>query len=899
MNDVTESRFTGLIRRVLKKINRNAERLHTMAELLDVAPNSITIHDFEGNLLYVNRKTLELHGYNEKNEFLALNVHQLDVPESEALIAERMNLIEEKGEASFEVRHFRKDGSVFPLLVYAKKTRWHGQPALMSIATDISEHKKAETALRMSEDRFRLLFENAPIPYQSLDEQGNFIEVNKAFLQVLGYQREELIGRNFGDFTHPDYAIYFKENFPIFKSIGEILGVEFEMLKKDGSTILVYFNGKIQRDSAGRFQRTHCVFHDITEQRKTEDALRENEQKYRSLLEGLPDIVMRFDQDGRHLFVSGNISRVIDTPPEGIIGRTHRELGFSEDFCRFWEKTLQKVFNSGVPYETETSLESKHGPMIFNWRLQPEFNLQGDVTSVLSIARDITQYRQVERNYHMLFHEMLSGFALHEIILNPQGKPVDYRYLAVNPAFEKMTGLKAEEVIGKTVMEVLPETEHYWIETFGQVAITGSPATFENYTAELQKFFHVSSFSPAPNQFACLIRDITEQKEMEVRIRQKEKMESIGRLAGGIAHDFNNMLSVILGHVQVMLEDTGSDMSTRQAFESIEQAAQRSAELTSQLLGFARKQIVSPKTIDLNRSVESMIRMLRRIVGENIDLNWIPGIDLWTVKLDPVQLDQILMNLTANARSAISGKGEIIITTANASLDQHYMDEHPELPGFVPGEYVMLALSDNGCGMDREMQKQIFDPFFTTREVGQGTGMGLATVYGIIKQNNGFIYVDSEPGQGTVFTVYFPRQTKPDTSPEETAPPVTVPSVWETVLLVEDAPEVLEMCRMMLTKLGYKVLPAGTPAEALRLAEEYKGDIQLMICDVIMPEMNGAELTKQLTPLRPDIKCLFMSGYTADIIASQGVLEEGMNFIEKPFTKKALETKIREIFNQE
>ena len=877
-----------------------AERLHTMAELLDIAPNSITIHDLEGQLLYVNRKTLDLHGYDNEQEFMALNLHQIDVPESKALITERMQLIEEQGEASFEVRHFRKDGTVFPLLVYVKKTRWHGRPALMSIATDITERNQAEAALRESEERWQFALEGAGDGLWDWDPTTNAVFFSRQWKAMLGFKDHEISNKleEWDKRLHPDdrERCYADLNRHLSGETTTYTN-EHRLLCKDGSYKWILDRGKVMsRTPKGQPQRVIGIHTDITERKHIDEALRENEQKYRTLIEGLPDIVMRFDRRGRHLFVSENISRVLDIPADRFTGKTHRELGFSELQCRFWEDALQKVFSNGTAHETEFTFESKKGAMVFNWRLQPELNLRGEVASVLSIARDITKYRQAEQNYHMLFQEMLSGFAQHEIIVNDEGQPVDYRYLTVNPAFEKMTGLKADDLIGKTVLEVMPDTEPYWIKTFGQVALTGTPTTIENYSAEIQKHFHVSAFRPAPRQFACIVRDITAQKKLEAQIRQTEKMESIGRLAGGIAHDFNNMLSVILGHAQNLLEEAGSDMKTRLALEAIEQAAQRSAELTSQLLGFARKQIVSPRILDLNGSVEKMIRMLRRIVGENIALSWRPGPDLWPVKIDPSQLDQILVNLVSNARSAVSGKGKIIITTVNASLDASYMDGRP---GLISGEYVLLAVSDNGCGMDREMQRQIFDPFFTTREVGQGTGMGLATVYGIVKQNKGFIYVDSEPGTGTVFTVYLPRQTQPDGFLEEPIAVDPVPNFWKTVLLVEDAPQVLEMCRLMLEKLGYTVLPAATPAEALRLAKEYESEIDLLICDVIMPEMNGAELAGQLTRLLPDIKCLFMSGYTADIIAGQGVLEEGMNFIEKPFTKKALEAKIRDIFKHE
>ncbi len=869
------------------------ERIRTMAELLDIAPNSILIHDFDGKIMYANRKTLELHGYEDEKEFMSLNLHQIDVPESEALIAERMRRIEEKGEASFEVQHFRKDGTVFPLLVYGKKAFWQGKPVLLSVSTDITERKQAENDLRLSEDRFRLLFENAPVAYQSLDETGQFIEVNRAFLDTLGYQREEMIGKNFGDFLHPDYVDHFRENFPRFKAVGEILGVEFEMRKKDGSTILVHFNGKIQRDRTGRFKRTHCVFRDITEQKRAETALRENERKYRTLVEALPDIILRFDRDFRHVFVSENVDTVVDIPAERFIGRTHRELGFAEDQCRFWERALEKVFTTAEIFETEFTFDGKQGPMVFNWRLLPETDLQGNVASILSISRDITAQRRIESNYQMLFREMLSGFAQHEIIINDHNKPIDYRFLAVNPAFEDLTGLKAEDVIGKTVLEVIPDTELYWIEIYGQVALTGVPVTFENYSAEIQKYVHVSAFRPAPNQFACIFRDITKEKQLEEQIRQTEKMESIGRLAGGIAHDFNNMLSVILGHVNVLLEDTHPDIKTRLALESIEQAAERSADLTRQLLGFARKQVASPRTIDLNEAVEYMLRMLRRIVGENIELAWRPGESLWPVKIDPSQLDQIMVNLVANARKAIVDKGEVIITTANTSLKPDHLDGRSDP---VIGEYVMLAISDNGCGMDREMQAHVFDPFFTTSEVGQGVGMGLATVYGIVKQNNGYIYVDSEPDRGSLFTIYFPRQTARTSEAEKPAETIPAPVEWETVLLVEDDQAILEMCRMMLERLGYAVLTAKTAVEAIDIAKTYPEDIHLLITDVIMPEMNGSELADRLGEIRPDLKCLFMSGYTADIIAGQGVLSEDMPFISKPFTKKDLDAKIRDIF---
>ncbi len=392
--------------------------------------------------------------------------------------------------------------------------------------------------------------------------------------------------------------------------------------------------------------------------------------------------------------------------------------------------------------------------------------------------------------------------------------------------------------------------------------------------------------------------DITERKRAEAeadklqsQLTQVQKMESVGRLAGGIAHDFNNMLGVILGYTELVLKQVGADQPIYPALQGIQQAAQRSADLTRQLLAFARKQTVAPKVLDLNETVASMLNMLRRLIGENIDLVWLPGKSLRSIKMDPSQIDQILANLCINARDAIGVAGKVTIETDNVFVDETYCAGHA---GFVPGEYVLLALSDNGRGMDRETLSHLFEPFFTTKEMGKGTGLGLATVYGIVKQNNGFISVYSEPCQGTTFKMYLPRYLpKGDRSPEPGAAK-TAATRHETILLVEDEPMILEMTKVMLEHQGYTVLPAVSPGEAIRLAREHVGEIHLLMTDVVMPEMNGRDLARNLLSLYPDLKLLFMSGYTADVIAHHGVLDEGIHFIQKPFSMKDLDGELRE-----
>jgi CheY-like chemotaxis protein len=368
-------------------------------------------------------------------------------------------------------------------------------------------------------------------------------------------------------------------------------------------------------------------------------------------------------------------------------------------------------------------------------------------------------------------------------------------------------------------------------------------------------------------------------------------MEAVGRLAGGVAHDFNNMLGVILGHAEMAMTRADPSHPFYDDFEEIRKAAQRSADLTRQLLSFARRQIISPVVLDLNDTVEGMLKMLRRLIGENIDLAWQPGAGLPPVKIDPSQIDQMLANLCINARDAIAGMGRLTIETGNTNFDDRFCADHD---GLAPGEYVMLAISDDGCGMDRQTIENIFEPFFTTKEMGHGTGLGLATVYGIVKQNKGLIIVYSEPGKGTTFKIYLPAQKEQDAeAPEKNAANV-IRSRGETVLLVEDEPAQRDVGKLLLESLGYKVIESGSPHEVILLAKEHAGEISLLLTDVVMPEINGRDLAERLQSIIPGIKCLFMSGYTADVIAQHGVLEEGAHFIQKPFSRMNLAAKIRE-----
>ena len=395
-----------------------------------------------------------------------------------------------------------------------------------------------------------------------------------------------------------------------------------------------------------------------------------------------------------------------------------------------------------------------------------------------------------------------------------------------------------------------------------------------------------------------VLTDITQRKQAEAewkklqdQLTQAQKMESVGRLAGGVAHDYNNMLSVIMGYAELALDKVKPGEPLHDDLTEILTAARRSADITRQLLAFARQQTIAPKIIDLNQTIKYMLKMLRRLIGEDIKLTWLPGTDLGKIKIDPSQIDQILANLCVNARDAITGVGKITIETKAIRFDKAYCDSHA---GFIPGEFIMLAVSDDGSGMDKEIHDRIFEPFFTTKKIGEGTGLGLSTVYGIVKQNNGFINVYSEPGKGTTFRIYLSHHSGPAVEPCREEIREIPLSRGETILLVEDEASILKLTEKILRDLGYSVLSIASPLKALGLAKDYREKIHLLITDMILPEMNGKDLAQHIQSVYPEIKVLFMSGYTANVVAHHNVLEAGVCFLQKPFSIKDLAVKVRE-----
>ena len=475
----------------------------------------------------------------------------------------------------------------------------------------------------------------------------------------------------------------------------------------------------------------------------------------------------------------------------------------------------------------------------------------------------------------------------------------DGQILDANPALIAMLGFEgADELLGRNLVRDVyrdPEQREYLLECFG----TGR--SFDKVEAEWTRqdgSAMVVRLSARPIRetaktmsFEFYAEDITEQRALEQQLRQAQKMEAVGRLAGGIAHDFNNLLMVISGYCEFLLDGLGPEPSLRGCAQEIANAADRATSLTRQLLAFSRKQLLTPKVLDLNAVVSENLKMLPRLIGEDIELATLPAEALGKVKADPGQIEQVVMNLVVNARDAMPSGGKLTIETANVTLDEAYARRHP---GVVPGEYVMLAISDTGIGMDQETQSHIFEPFYTTK--GQkGTGLGLSMVYGIVKQSGGYIWVYSELGHGTTFKVYLPRVGEAEEKPALEPALAGAPSGHETILVVEDEPQLRDLTRQFLETHGYTVLVAEHGAAALEVARRHQGPIHLLLTDIIMPVMNGRELAQRMSVFSPKTRILFMSGYTENFVWRDDMIENSAHFLQKPFTLDALTRKVREV----
>lgn len=646
---------------------------------------------------------------------------------------------------------------------------------------------------------------------------------------------------------------------------------------------------------------------EIRYRKNAEAALSESEMRMRDILNNVGANVFMKDSQYRFTYVNNKVCDLLGREEQDILGRTSDDF-FSPKSVEIRQSDRQVIENGeSVHCEGKDLFQTEMFDCEY-WIVKiPLRDRAGKIYGLCGIATDISELiraqqalRESEEQYRNL------------IMYSPDAIFVNHNdsIILLNNACLKLFGARTmEELLGKSPYKLFHPGDHERIrERIHRLRDLGEPVSLaEERIVRLDGEIVDVEVLAAPfqiggtNAIHVILRDITERKrteeakeKLEAQLVQAQKMESVGRLAGGVAHDFNNMLGVIIGHAEMALDEVDPAQTVYRDLQEILKAAQRSADLTRRLLAFARRQAIAPKVLDLNETVGGMLQMLQRLIGEDIDLMWKPCPELLPIEADPSQIDQVLANLCVNARDAIGGVGKVTIETDCLSLDDNFCREHA---GLIPGDYVLLAVSDNGSGMDTHVLEHLFEPFFTTKEPGRGTGLGLATVYGIVQQNKGVINVYSEPGHGTTFKIWFPRASAGRAGGQLGQNERADLRGTETILLVEDEKSILAMARTILEQNGYTVLPARNPAEALSLYQSHQGTIHLLITDVVMPGMNGKDLNEKLKAWNPELKCLFMSGYTENVIAHQGILDDGIHFLQKPFSVKALAEKVREVLN--
>jgi PAS domain S-box-containing protein len=628
--------------------------------------------------------------------------------------------------------------------------------------------------------------------------------------------------------------------------------------------------------------------------------LRQSNERYVRMIQSSPDaITLRTLPERRYLEVNEGFCRMTGYTAEEVIGKTSAELNVWADPDQRGA-TLQKVLREGEVHEEEFRFRTKAGEIRFG-QLAAVRVAVGTQQCMLSVSRDITEKRRAqeelrrsEANFRSLIHDAPFG------VLR---STLEGRVLQANPALVNMLGYNSEEELLQLNLERDvyhdPKQRQSLIEKFSQKKdIHNVEVQWKrkdgNIITALLNGRRIEGADQTQTHYEVFAEDITQRRTLERQLFQSQKMEAIGRLAGGIAHDFNNLLGVVLGHTEILEEAAGQDKRLQRSVEAIQSATQRAAALTTQLLAFSRKQMVEPRILDLNVAVREIEKLLRRVIGEDIELIIRVQPSASTILIDPGQIDQILMNLVVNARDAMPSGGKLILETSSLTLDDSYVGQHL---GAAAGPFVLLSISDTGFGMDQETLSHIYEPFFTTKEIGKGTGLGLSTVYGIVKQCGGYIMAYSEPGRGTTFKVYFPRVSGVPEAPRASARRADLPGGNETILLVEDETALRELTRGLLEAAGYTVLEAANVEDAIHLAENAHRKIDLLLTDVVMPGMDGHELSRRLTSSCASLKVLYMSGYTDDVIVQRGVLNGGTTLLQKPFGRAGLLGKVRQVLD--
>lgn len=878
-----------------KNLQESNERF---AKAFESSPAPMIISEIDSGLFIdVNQQLLKMFGY-AREEVIGRTSKEIGIwqePEERG----RVVALFSKGAAisNYPVMFLTKSGEPRSVLWTVERITIHGQELMLSLINDITEQKKAEEKLKESEEKFVLAFNSSPdaVNINRL-EDGLYMDANAGFTELTGFTKDDILGKTSSELNIWCNPADRQRLIQCLKKKGYCENLEANFRRKDGSVTTALMSARII--SLGDVPHIISITRDISRLRKIEREVLEQKLLFETMFNAIDDGVVITDTNRKILFANRGMKKTFGYKPEELKGKTTEILYARSEF---YQTAGKNVYHKNALSQDRiyiTAYKDKSGKNFpaetYGVKLYDQDNVW---IGNLGIMRDISKRQKAEAERDRLIAAIEQ--TREAIVITDRDANIQY----VNPAFELLTGYTSAEVLGQNPRILKSgEQEQDFYQDMWQTLTSGQTFSCRmvNRRKDGSHFTEEVNISPVVDRdgmvvnYVAVKRDITEQILLESQLHQAQKMEAVGRLTGGVAHDFNNILGVIIGYAEMALEDAPPGEKIHGDLSKILDAAERSADIVRQLLAFSRKQTISPKVLDLNRAVTGTLKLLKRLIGEDIDLAWLPAPGDLLIKMDPVQIDQILANLCVNAKDALASVGKITIETARVRFDNVYCASHV---GFQPGEFVQLSISDNGCGIDKKALSHIFEPFFSTKELGRGTGLGLSTVYGIVKQNNGFINVYSEPGRGTIIKIYLPENAAGHLGEIEKTVAADSTGFGETVLVVEDEPVLLTMAQKMLEGLGYVVLTADRPSEALKIAEKYPGNIDLVFTDVVMPEMTGKEMAGLIQSLQPKTKILYMSGYTANVIAHNGILDEGINFLQKPYSRNELAQKIRDILD--